>query len=60
MANFKKGDTVRQVVAAPVEGVVSRYDVDQETGEVQILVEWLDGEGNTCSRYFKEAELAAV
>ena len=62
MAKFKKGDAVRQVMPAPIVGVVERYDVDQETGDVQILVTSpdVDGDGNAESRYFKEDQLEAV
>lgn len=62
MAQFKKGDTVRQIMPAPIVGTVQRYDVDQETGDVQILVVWpdADGDGHEESRYFREDQLEAV
>jgi hypothetical protein len=56
MAIFKKGDTVAQIVPV-ITGQVTKFDVDQETGDVQYLVEWLDGDGNPQSRYFKESEI---
>ena len=62
MAMFPKGATVRQVLPPPVVGTVQRYDVDQETGEVQVLVVWPDanGDGHEESHYFKVAELELV
>ena len=57
MAKFAKGAAVRQVVPT-VEGTVMGYSVDQETGEVMVLVEWVDASGESHSRYFKEGELA--
>ena len=62
MAQFKKGDTVRQIMPAPVVGTVERYEVDQETGDLQVLVVWPDsnGDGNPESRYFKASEVELV
>lgn len=62
MAQFKKGATVRQIMPAPVVGTVERYDVDQETGEVQVLVVWpdADGDGHQESRYFKADQIELV
>jgi hypothetical protein len=59
MAKFAKGAAVRQVVPT-VEGNVMGYSVDQETGDVLVLVEWTDADGETHSRYFKEGELASI
>ena len=59
MAQFKKGDTVRQILPAPIVGTVERYEVDQETGDLQVLVTWpdADGDGHAESRYFKASEV---
>lgn len=54
---FKKGDTVRQVVPV-VEGKVENLAIVD--GEVQFLVSYVDKDGETSSRYFKEDELTAV
>ena len=59
MAQFKKGDAVRQVVPV-IEGVVESFQVDQETGELQLLVSWPTPEGDTQSKYFLDSELEAV
>lgn len=58
MAKFTKGMLVRQKMPAPIVGVVERYDVDQETGDVQILVSTdVDGDGNREARYFREDQI---
>ena len=59
MAQFKKGDAVRQVVPV-IEGVVESFQVDQETGELQLLVSWQTAEGDTQSKYFLASELEAA
>ena len=59
MAMFKKGDAVRQVVPV-IEGTVDSYQVDQETGELQLLVVWNDENGEPQGKYFKAEELEAV
>lgn len=57
-----KGATVRQIMPAPVVGTVERFDVDQETGAVQVLVSWGDddGDGIPESRFFKLSEVELV
>lgn len=55
---FKKGDAVRQVVPV-VHGTVDSYQVDQETGELQLLVVWQDEAGEPQAKYFKASELEA-
>lgn len=64
MAKFKKGDVVRQVMPPPVTGTVVGYSVDQETGDVQVRIEWsekdADGVDHVVSRYFTDAELEPV
>lgn len=58
MSAFPKGTQVKQIVT-PVEGVVEGFQVDQETGEVLMLVKWTDADGEH-SRYFKQSEIEAV
>ena len=62
MAQIKKGDVVRQIMPAPVEGVVTEYNICQETGTVQVKVEWpdTDGDGIPQSRFFKVDEVEVV
>ena len=57
---FKKGDQVVQVVAAPIVGKVTGFALCQETGEVSLAVEYADAEGAVHSRHFKQSEVAAV
>ncbi len=56
MANFKKGDAVVQIVA-PISGTVDGFQVDQESGELQVLVSYTDASGETHQRYFKADDL---
>lgn len=59
MANFKKGDVVRQVLPAPIEGIVTGFHADQDTGALQIAVEYHDGE-STRLRYFDAEQIEAI
>lgn len=52
---IQKGAAVRQIVK-PIEGVVTGFDIDRETGAVQYCVEWDEG-GTAHSRYFKADEI---
>lgn len=55
---FTKGQAVTQVLPAPITGTVAGFSLDQENGEVLVLVSYTDAEGNVQSRYFKQSELA--
>lgn len=59
MSQFKKGDAVVQVVPAPIEGTVEGFALDQDTGEVKILVQYDDAEGNSQSGYFSQSAFVA-
>lgn len=54
-----KGTQVRQIMT-PIQGTVAGFQVDNETGDVQLLVEWVGPDGETHSKYFREAEVEAV
>ena len=54
-----KGTKVRQIVPV-IEGTVEAYSVDQESGNILMLVVWEDADGNEQSKYFKEGEVAVV
>ena len=58
MAKLQKGTKVEQIVA-PINGTVEGFQVDQQTGDLLVLVSWKDGNA-TQSRYFKESDLKAV
>ena len=57
MAKFAKGANVRQIVTPITGQVAGDFRVDQETGGLQIPVEWTDSTGQSHSRYFAEDEL---
>ena len=54
-----KGTKVRQIVPV-IEGTVESYSVEQESGNILMLVVWEDADGNEQSKYFKEGEVAVV
>ena len=54
-----KNTQVQQIVT-PINGIVTGFNVDNETGQVLVKVDYTDTEGNASSRYFKESELEAV
>lgn len=58
--SFKKGDTVIQILQAPIEGTVAGFSLDQDTGEVKVLVAYKDANGDSHQRYFKASELNEV
>ena len=60
MTAFTKGQTVSQIIAAPIVGEVAGFSLDQENGEVLVLVNYTDVDGETQSRYFKQSEIAAA
>jgi hypothetical protein len=55
---FKKGDTVKLVVAVP-QGPVEALRMDED-GNFSYLVSWTDANGATQSRWFDEAQLTAA
>lgn len=55
---IKKGTTVKQIVT-PIVGTVAAFSVDQETGEVQYLVDYQAGD-EVKQRYFKDSEIEVV
>lgn len=59
MATPKKGAVVRQIIV-PIEGTVTDYSVDKETGDLLIKVEWLTADGDEHSKFFKPEEISEV
>jgi hypothetical protein len=55
---FKKGDTVKLVVAVP-QGPVEALRMDED-GNFSYLVSWTDANGVVQSRWFDEAQLTAA
>lgn len=56
---IRKGTMVRQVVPVII-GEVKSFQVDQESGELQYLVEWPDANGEMQSKYFSAGEVVEV
>jgi hypothetical protein len=53
---FKIGDVVQLVVVVPT-GPVKRMRMIEETGEIEYLIPWVDGEGEDNERWFPESQL---
>lgn len=43
---FKNGDKVRQVVPAPIEGIVVRFSFDEASGDIGYVVRTTDESGD--------------
>lgn len=57
-ASFKIGQTVKVNAPAP-QGAVQKLVVDDD-GNLQYLVEWVDGDGGVHQRWFTEEQLAGA
>jgi uncharacterized protein YodC (DUF2158 family) len=53
---FKKGDIVKLKGVIP-QGPVVKFRMDEETGAVSYLIQWIDSEGVEHERWFEEADL---
>lgn len=60
MTAFTKGQAVSQIITAPIVGEVAGFSLDQENGEVIVLVNYTDIDGNEQSRYFRQSEITAA
>lgn len=60
MPKFIKGQAVKQVLPAPVEGVVEGFSIDQEGGNLLVKVTWRDADDHDNARFFREEEIEAV
>ena len=56
---FSKGDVVRVKAVVP-QGPVAKVRMDEETGAVSYLLQWVDAEGQTQERWFVEDELTGA
>jgi uncharacterized protein YodC (DUF2158 family) len=56
---FSKGDMVRVKAVVP-QGPVVKFRMDEETGAVSYLLQWVDAEGQTQERWFVEDELTGA
>lgn len=57
--SIKLGATVRQIVPAPIQGVVVSKQFVEATDSFQFLVEWpdTDGDGQPQSKWFEENQI---
>jgi hypothetical protein len=54
---FTQGQAVTQVLPSPIKGNVVGFGFDPNTGNVTVLVSYLDADGNEQQRYFQQSEL---
>ena len=45
---------------AAIEGEVAGFSLDQDTGEVIVLVAYTDAEGNEQTRYFQQSQVTSA
>lgn len=57
---FTKGQEVVQILPSPFAGKVAGFSLDQENGEVLVLVEYTDADGDVHNRYFRQSEVVAA
>ena len=53
---FAKGDVVKVKAVVP-QGPVIKFRMDEESGAVSYLLQWVDVDGHTQERWFTEDEL---
>lgn len=53
---FAKGDVVKVKAVVP-QGPVIKFRMDEESGTVSYLLQWVDTDGHTQERWFTEDEL---
>jgi uncharacterized protein YodC (DUF2158 family) len=56
---FTKGDVVKLKAVVP-QGPVIKFRMDEETGTVSYLLQWVDAEGHTQERWFIEDDLTGA
>lgn len=56
----KLGDTVRQIVPAPIEGIVAKKQFNETSDQFEFLVEGVSATGDPQSGWFKESEIEGV
>lgn len=59
MSAIKKGSAVKQVMPAPIKGIVAGYRIDPETGRRQTEVAFADEEGEITSVFFFDEQIEA-
>jgi len=58
--SFNKGQEVTQIMPTAIKGTVAGFSLDQETGEVLVLVNYVDDEGNEQTRYFQQSQVTSA
>lgn len=56
---FSKGDVVKVKAVVP-QGPIIKFRMDEETGAVSYLLQWVDAEGHAQERWFAEDELTGA
>lgn len=56
---FKIGDNVKVKAVLP-QGPIQRMRMDEATGQISYLIEWLDVDGVMQQRWFTEDELTGA
>ncbi len=57
---FTKGQEVVQILPSPFAGKVAGFSLDQENGEVLVLVVYSVVDGDVHNRYFRQSEVVAA
>ena len=58
--SIRLGDTVRQVLPAPITGTVAKKQFNESADQFEFLVEGTSAEGEPQSGWFKESEIEGV
>jgi uncharacterized protein YodC (DUF2158 family) len=56
---FTKGDVVKVKAVLP-QGPVVKFRMDEDSGVVSYLLQWVDAEGQSQERWFTEDELTGA
>lgn len=56
---FTKGDVVKVKAVVP-QGPVVKFRMDEESGTVSYLIQWVDADGYAQERWFAEDELTGA
>ena len=56
---FTKGDVVKVKAVVP-QGPVVKFRMDEDSGNVSYLLQWVDADGHSQERWFAEDELTGA
>ena len=57
---FINGQSVTQILPTAIKGTVAGFGFDPNTGNVTVLVNYTDAEGNAHQQYFQQSDLEAT